>query len=76
MIKRDFINLFQIILEAILPCYMQQIQSPSYILCEGKSERDIIAQLAVAVRTMVHNCEGFTKFVLKFIIVYFYNFLH
>lgn len=40
---------------------MQQIQSPSYVLCEGKSERDIILQLAVAVRTMVHNCEGLSK---------------
>lgn len=51
----------KIILEAILPCYMQQIQLPSYVLCEGKSERDIILQLAVAVRTMVHNSEGLSK---------------
>ncbi|XP_058813943.1 protein unc-80 homolog isoform X3 [Topomyia yanbarensis] len=50
-----------IILEAILPCYMQQIQSPSYIPLEGKCERDIILQLAVAIRTMVHNCEGLSK---------------
>uniref|UniRef100_A0A1B0BUY8 Uncharacterized protein n=1 Tax=Glossina palpalis gambiensis TaxID=67801 RepID=A0A1B0BUY8_9MUSC len=50
-----------IILEAILPCYLQQIQSPSYIPLQGKSERDIILQLAVAVRTMVHNCEGLAK---------------
>lgn len=40
---------------------MQQIQSPTYIPVEGKSERDIILQLAVAVRTMVHNCEGLSK---------------
>ncbi|XP_059612441.1 protein unc-80 homolog isoform X4 [Phlebotomus argentipes] len=50
-----------IILEAILPCYMQQIQSPSYVPLEGKSERDIILQLAIAIRTMVHNCEGLSK---------------
>ncbi|XP_055525794.1 protein unc-80 homolog isoform X1 [Wyeomyia smithii] len=50
-----------IILEAILPCYMQQIQSPSYVPLEGKCERDIILQLAVAIRTMVHNCEGLSK---------------
>ena len=51
----------QIILEAILPCYLQQIQSPSYVPLQGKSERDIILQLAVAIRTMVHNCEGLAK---------------
>ena len=50
-----------IILEAILPCYMQQIQSPSYIPLEGKCERDIILQLAITIRTMVHNCEGLSK---------------
>ncbi|XP_050101355.1 protein unc-80 homolog isoform X2 [Anopheles aquasalis] len=50
-----------IILEAILPCYMQQIQSSSYIPLEGKCERDIIMQLAVTIRTMVHNCEGLSK---------------
>ncbi|XP_041761318.1 protein unc-80 homolog isoform X1 [Anopheles merus] len=50
-----------IILEAILPCYMQQIQSSSYIPLEGKCERDIILQLAVTIRTMVHNCEGLSK---------------
>lgn len=50
-----------IILEAILPCYMQQIQLPSYIQAESKTEREIILQLAVAVRTMVHNCEGLAK---------------
>lgn len=50
-----------IILEAILPCYMQQIQSPSYIQSESKTEREIILQLAVAIRTMVHNSEGLAK---------------
>lgn len=50
-------------MEAILPCYMQQIQSPSYIQSESKTEREIILQLAVAVRTMVHNSEGLAKLV-------------
>ncbi|KAG5670539.1 hypothetical protein PVAND_000795 [Polypedilum vanderplanki] len=55
-----------IILEAILPCYMQQIQSPNYfnntyISLEGKCEKDIIMQLAITIRTMVHNCEGLSK---------------
>lgn len=50
-----------VILEAILPCYMQQIQSPSYIQSESKTEREIILQLAVAIRTMVHNSEGLAK---------------
>lgn len=40
---------------------MQQIQSPSYVGVEGKSEREIILQLAIAIRTMVHNCEGLAK---------------
>lgn len=40
---------------------MQQIQLPTYIQCESKSEREIILQLAVAVRTMVHNSEGLSK---------------
>ena len=45
---------------------MQQIQSPNYfnntyISLEGKCERDIIMQLAITIRTMVHNCEGLSK---------------
>lgn len=51
----------QVILEAILPCYIQQIQSPTYVPLLGKCERDIILQLAVAIRTLVHNCEGLSK---------------
>ncbi|RZF41260.1 hypothetical protein LSTR_LSTR010488, partial [Laodelphax striatellus] len=52
-----------IILEAIVPCYLQQIQLPSYRkqLQEGRSERDIIAQLAVAIKTLVNNCEALSK---------------
>lgn len=53
--------LIKIILEAILPCYLQQIQLPSYIQAENKTEREIILQLAIAVRTMVHNSEGLAK---------------
>ncbi|KAF5273419.1 hypothetical protein FQA39_LY07436 [Lamprigera yunnana] len=49
-----------IILEAILPCYVQHIQLPSYNK-EGKSEKEILHQLSVAIRTLVNNCEALTK---------------
>ncbi|XP_031332358.1 protein unc-80 homolog isoform X3 [Photinus pyralis] len=49
-----------IILEAILPCYVQHIQLPSYNK-EGKSEREILHQLSIAIRTLVNNCEALTK---------------
>ncbi|XP_044757175.1 protein unc-80 homolog [Coccinella septempunctata] len=49
-----------IILEAILPCYVQHIQLPSYNK-EGKTEKEIINQLAVAIKTLVNNCEALTK---------------
>ncbi|KAL0270475.1 UNVERIFIED_CONTAM: hypothetical protein PYX00_007876 [Menopon gallinae] len=49
-----------IILEAILPYYLQQIQKPSYEK-DGKTEKEIIQQLAVAIRTLVHNCEALAK---------------
>ncbi|GLG97294.1 Protein unc-80 homolog [Gryllus bimaculatus] len=49
-----------IILEAILPCYMQHISQPNYIK-DGKTEKEIIHQLAVAVRTLVHNSEALAK---------------
>ncbi|XP_050510714.1 protein unc-80 homolog isoform X5 [Diabrotica virgifera virgifera] len=49
-----------IILEAILPCYVRQIQYPTYNK-EGKKEKDIINQLAVAIKTLVNNCESLTK---------------
>ncbi|KAK0161490.1 hypothetical protein PV327_009955 [Microctonus hyperodae] len=49
-----------IILEAILPCYVQQIQSPTYNK-EGKTEKEIINQLAIAVKTLVNNSEALTK---------------
>ncbi|KAK2588606.1 hypothetical protein KPH14_006375 [Odynerus spinipes] len=50
-----------IILEAILPCYVQQIQSPTYNK-EGKTEKEIINQLAIAVKTLVNNSEALTKY--------------
>ncbi|XP_034179249.1 unc80, NALCN channel complex subunit isoform X3 [Osmia lignaria lignaria] len=50
-----------ITLEAILPCYVQQIQSPTYNK-EGKTEKEIIHQLAVAVKTLVNNSEALTKY--------------
>ncbi|XP_076221497.1 unc80, NALCN channel complex subunit isoform X7 [Nomia melanderi] len=50
-----------IILEAILPCYVQQIQSPTYNK-DGKTEKEIIDQLAIAVKTLVNNSEALTKY--------------
>ncbi|KYN10340.1 Protein unc-80 like protein, partial [Trachymyrmex cornetzi] len=49
------------ILEAILPCYVRQIQLPTYNK-EGKTEKEIINQLAIAVRTLVNNSEALTKY--------------
>ncbi|XP_025829365.1 protein unc-80 homolog [Agrilus planipennis] len=49
-----------IILEAVLPCYMEHIQLPTYDK-GGKTEREIILQLACAIRTLVNNCEALTK---------------
>nr|XP_037867403.1 protein unc-80 homolog isoform X7 [Bombyx mori] len=49
-----------IILEAILPCYVKQIESPTYNR-EGKTEKEIIQQLAIAIKTLVNNCEGLSK---------------
>ncbi|XP_021940294.1 protein unc-80 homolog isoform X4 [Zootermopsis nevadensis] len=48
------------ILEAILPCYVQHIQLPIYKK-EGKTEKEIIHQLAVAIRTLINNCEALAK---------------
>ncbi|XP_071444564.1 protein unc-80 homolog isoform X1 [Hetaerina americana] len=48
------------ILEAILPCYLQRIQSPQYKK-EVKTEKEIIHQLAVTVKTLVNNCEALAK---------------
>ncbi|XP_076295581.1 unc80, NALCN channel complex subunit isoform X10 [Lasioglossum baleicum] len=50
-----------ITLEAILPCYVQQIQSPTYNK-DGKTEKEIIDQLAIAVKTLVNNSEALTKY--------------
>lgn len=58
------LHLVQIILEAILPCYVQQIQLPTYNK-DGKTEKEIINQLAIAVKTLVNNSEALTKCVLK-----------
>ena len=55
-----------VILEAILPCYLKQIQSPEYRK-NGQSEREIIGQLAVSVKTLVNNCEALTKYALRYV---------
>ncbi|XP_065170367.1 protein unc-80 homolog isoform X8 [Atheta coriaria] len=49
-----------VILEAIFPCYVEHIQLPTYNK-EGKSEKEIINQLAVAIKTLVNNCEALIK---------------
>ncbi|XP_043466068.1 protein unc-80 homolog isoform X3 [Leptopilina heterotoma] len=49
------------ILEAILPCYVQKIQQPTYNR-EGRTEKEVINQLAIAVRTLVNNSETLTKY--------------
>ncbi|CAH2040543.1 unnamed protein product, partial [Iphiclides podalirius] len=49
-----------IILEAILPCYVKKIQLPTYNK-KGKTEKEIIQQLAIAIKTLVNNCEGLSK---------------
>ncbi|XP_024080721.1 protein unc-80 homolog [Cimex lectularius] len=58
----DSVRAYQmlIILEAIVPCYLQQIQLPSYRK-EGRTEREIISQIAVAINTLVTNCEALAK---------------
>ncbi|XP_058795328.1 protein unc-80 homolog isoform X2 [Phymastichus coffea] len=50
-----------VILEAIMPCYVQQIQLPTYNK-EGKTEKEIINQLAIAMRTLVNNSEALAKY--------------
>lgn len=60
LIFNKHLKKFQIILEAILPCYVKQIQLPSYNK-EGKTEKEIVNQLAVAIKTLVNNCEALTK---------------
>jgi len=46
------------ILEAVLPPYLLHIQTNK---TEGKTERDIINHIAVAIRTLVNNCEPLAK---------------
>ncbi|XP_073988249.1 unc80, NALCN channel complex subunit isoform X3 [Rhodnius prolixus] len=58
----DSVRAYQMltILEAIVPCYLLQIQQPSYRK-EGKTERDVISQIAVAINTLITNCEALSK---------------
>ncbi|CAL8099332.1 unnamed protein product [Orchesella dallaii] len=46
------------ILEAVLPPYLTHIQTNK---TEGKTERDIINHIAVAMKTLVNNCEPLAK---------------
>ncbi|XP_060527222.1 protein unc-80 homolog isoform X3 [Cylas formicarius] len=54
-----------VILEAILPYYVDQIRKPAYISNSikkfKKNERDIIHQLSVALRCLIENCAELTK---------------
>ncbi|XP_050309913.1 protein unc-80 homolog isoform X2 [Anthonomus grandis grandis] len=58
-----------VILEAILPYYVDKIQEPVYIANSikrfKKNEKDIINQLAIAIRCLVENCAELTKFSSK-----------
>lgn len=44
-----------------MPCYVQQIQLPTYEK-DGKTEKEIISQLAITVRTLVNNSESLAKY--------------
>ncbi|CAG7787075.1 unnamed protein product [Allacma fusca] len=46
------------ILEAVLPPYLTHIQTNK---TEGKTERDVINHIAVALKTLVNNCEPLAK---------------
>lgn len=56
---------FKVILEAILPYYVDKIQNAVYIANSikrfKKNERDIINQLGIAVRCLIENCAELTK---------------
>ncbi|XP_066154738.1 protein unc-80 homolog isoform X3 [Euwallacea fornicatus] len=58
-----------VILEAILPYYVDKIQNPVYIANSikrfKKNEREIINQLGIAVRCLIENCAELTKFSSK-----------
>ncbi|XP_030758641.1 protein unc-80 homolog isoform X4 [Sitophilus oryzae] len=58
-----------VILEAILPYYVDKIQNSVYIANSikrfKKNERDIINQLSIAVRCLIENCSELTKFSSK-----------
>ncbi|XP_023247885.1 protein unc-80 homolog [Copidosoma floridanum] len=48
------------ILEAIMPCYVKQIQLSTYSR-EGKTEKEIVVHLAAAIKTLINNSEALSK---------------
>ncbi|XP_050528266.1 protein unc-80 homolog isoform X3 [Daktulosphaira vitifoliae] len=46
-----------LILEAILPCYLNHIQQPKY----REIERDVINQLITSIKTLINNSEALSK---------------
>lgn len=55
----------QMILEAILPAYLKHLQT-SAGRKDPRTERDILHQLGVAMKTLVTNAEALTKYQIKF----------
>lgn len=51
----------QLILEAILPCYLKHIQQPTY----REIERDVINQLIISIKTLINNSEALSKYVFS-----------
>jgi hypothetical protein len=52
---------FQTILEAVVPPYLTHIQTNK---TEGKTERDVINHIAVAMKTLINNCEPLAKYAI------------
>lgn len=48
----------QLILEAILPCYLKHIQQPMY----RDIEKDVINQLIISIKTLINNSEALSKY--------------
>lgn len=56
----------QLILEAILPCYLKHIQQPMY----REIEKDVINQLIISIKTLINNSEALSKYAS----ILYYNF--
>ena len=49
-----------IILDSLIPCYLQHIEQPDYHV-NNKHEKEVIVQLSVILKTLVNNCEPLIK---------------